>query len=169
MAHFDPFTALWTAAATVTLGFFLKEISEWRLKRQKRRSVAGALAGEMGAYLYLMKPDQIAENFTKIARLEKLIRTQRLKALNELPDSHPVFDAIAKDIGELPPKLAQEVSSFHNVVGGARLMFLSIRKSEFHDADEAFQQNFLITVPALMAEKLLEGKATVEALIKLSG
>ena len=107
-------TALFTAALALLgkIGFDL-----WGRQRD-RRGLAGALAGEIGAYLDLLNGDTLSAAYRQIAALDRDLRVGRLRSLPALPTTHPVFDKVAEKLGTLPHAAAYGVSRFYNVVTG---------------------------------------------------
>jgi hypothetical protein len=55
--------ALTVAFTTAALALLAKIASDWMQRHYDRQGIAAALAGEIGAYLNLLKPDNFSNNF----------------------------------------------------------------------------------------------------------
>jgi hypothetical protein len=124
------------AAALAVLGNIL--FSLWRDYRE-RRSIAAALAGEIGAYMQLLDPPKAAEHYRKLAAIDYPTRCQRLRAFPKSVEGHPVFDKVAEKIGLLPATEALDVSMIYNIVTGMRTVLGNLSTTEFADGDDAMQ------------------------------
>src|ERR1700722_7697699 len=118
--------AIVLAVVTGVIGFLTKIALDIRAEHQSRKAVAAALAGELGAYLRLSRPEQTAENIKTLAKIPYDERVVRLRGLFNLPSGHPVFDRLADKIGSLSPEAARGVSEAYNIITGARLLLVSI-------------------------------------------
>ena len=101
---------------------------------RERRSIAAALAGEIGAYDQNLDPPAVVAAYREIAGLDDMTRGRLLKSMPaKLPDTHPVFDKVAEKIGLLPVDEARSVSAFYNDVTGMRLITSSLPSDGFAD------------------------------------
>lgn len=94
-------TALIVALAVAALGLFGNIFLDRWKHHQERRTIAAAIAGELGAYLDLIRADETPSNFRKIATLDLDTRQKRLRTLHHPPTGHPVFEKVADKIGGL--------------------------------------------------------------------
>jgi len=127
--------ALYTAALALfgKIGF-----DAWTRSRE-RRSITAGLAGEIGAYLELLNPQQHGQNLRTWAAADPAIRAAMLKAIPSLPTNHPVFDAVAGKLGHLTPEQAKGVSRIYNVVTGMRLLMAGMSSDAFAALPENLQ------------------------------
>jgi hypothetical protein len=127
--------ALYTAALALVgkVGFDL-----WT-RRRERQSIAAGLAGEIGAYLELLNPQQHGQNLRAMAQADTVTRAAMLKAIPSLPTNHPVFDAVAGKLGQLTPDQAKGVSRIYNVVTGMRLLMIGMSSDAFAALPEVIQ------------------------------
>jgi hypothetical protein len=123
------YTSLTTAAFTAALGLFLKIYFDHRARVDKARGIAAGLRGEITAYHELLNPDTLLLNLQIIAAWPDKGKLPGL--LSDVPEGHPVFDSVAKDIGLLTPKLAVEISKFYNIISGMRLMHRHLKTPGF--------------------------------------
>jgi hypothetical protein len=131
-----PLTTAFFAAALALLANFI--FGAWS-RFQERRSIAAALAGEIGAYIKLFRPSETALAFRNLAALEAATRRRRLEFVPRPPTGHPVFDKVADRIGLLPAAEALDVSSTYNVVSGMRILISSLSSADFLPADDQVQ------------------------------
>lgn len=127
------------AIATAGLALFAKLYIDWLERARERRSVAAAIAGELTAYLTLLKPVQFATNLRNLKYLNSDELKARLAAFPELPNSHPVFDKISEKLGRLPVQEIVDISAAYNVVTGMRLHIKKWPSEEFLRADRFYQ------------------------------
>ena len=127
--------ALYTAA----LALFGKVAFDAWTRSRERRAIAAGLAGEIGAYLELLNPQQHGQNLRTWAAADPKNRAAMLKAIPSLPTNHPVFDAVAGKIGHLTPDQARGVSRIYNVVTGMRLLMAGMSSDSFAALPENIQ------------------------------
>lgn len=120
-------SALWVAALALTGNLVYAIWNRW----QDKRGLAGALAGEIGAYTMLLTPAATANGLRALAVMDEDTRRQRLRMFGTLPDPHPVFDKVADKLALLPGEDAREVSAFYNWVTGMRLMQIRFGSDAF--------------------------------------
>ncbi|HVA15533.1 MAG TPA: hypothetical protein VNF99_19955 [Stellaceae bacterium] len=128
-------TAFFTAALAL-LGTII--LSLWNRYRE-RSSIAGALAGEIGAYATLIDAPTSVVAYRKLATFEHAIRRRRLRSMPKTPVGHPVFDKVADKIGLLPSAESQTVSAIYNIVSGFRIIHASLSSPEMSEADDEVQ------------------------------
>ncbi len=92
--------------------------------------MAAALAGEIGAYLELSNARQLPETYRKMAKSVDAVASRG--ATPDPPTGHPVFDAVAGDLGLLTTDLAKRVSEFYNVVSVWRSFMRQLKSPEFN-------------------------------------
>ncbi len=160
--------ALTTALLTAILAIVGKVVSDLWQRDQERRGLAGALAGEIGAYIEPYRGAQIALNMKMIADLGRSDRRRRLSGFSKLPEGHPVFDALASKLGLLPPNTAKRVASFYNTTTSLRLLMENFSRDGFLDADDQIQRGQLFEVGRLVDNNLLPAENLVDELVKLS-
>ena len=136
-------TTAFSAAALAVLGKIVFDV--WARYRE-RRGIAGALAGEISAYVDFLKPETTSATFRSLAALGREQRLDWLRTYPPLPTSHPVFDKVADKIGILPFRVARGVSRTYNLVTGIRLLLSSMTTPGFLEASDAVQQGRLIVV-----------------------
>jgi hypothetical protein len=81
-----------TALLTLAGGIIAKVAYDRWERWHEKRSIAAAIAGELGAYLSLMKADTMAAALRTLAATERIARVGLLQGFPPLPTSHPVFD-----------------------------------------------------------------------------
>ena len=135
-------TALFTAALALVgkIGFDV-----WTRYREYR-GIAGALAGELSAYVDFLKPETTPAKFRSLAALDREQRLDWLRTYPPLPTSHPVFDKVVEKTGIFPFRVARGVSRTYNLVTGIRLLLSSMTTPGFLEASDAVQQGRLIVV-----------------------
>jgi len=118
------------AAALALVGHIFYD--QWK-RHHERRAIAGALAGELGAYIELLQPAVSPKHFRTIAdpRISREARQRGLRSMAPPPNSHPVFDKVADKIGLLDVRDAVEVSEVYNVVTGMRLHIANLSTDAF--------------------------------------
>lgn len=139
-----------------------KDLYDMWVRHQERRGIAGALAGEIGAYITLLKPMQTANSFRKIATIERKERVKVLRAMPAPPNNHPVFDAVAHKIGLLSAQDALDTSAFYNVVTGFRIHVTNFASEKFLDAQDEIHTGLLNS----LAETIEAEAPKVELLVK---
>jgi hypothetical protein len=160
--------AIVLAIVTGVIGFLTKIVLDIRTEHQARKSVAAALAGELGAYLRLSQPERTAENikaFTKLPYDERIIR---LSGLPSLPSGHPVFDRIADKIGVLSPQAARGISEAYNIITSARLLLMSMSSDAFLKASNEVQIARITAMADLFAQEIDGMRKTIALLDRLS-
>lgn len=112
----------------------------------ERRGIAGALAGEIGAYMKLLDPPNLAENLRDISKLDYATRKNRLRSFPKTPTGHPAFDRLADRIGLLPAAEAEDVSAIYNVVSGMRVLVSNFSDPQFVTVDDKMQIEYFTTL-----------------------
>jgi hypothetical protein len=136
-------TAFFTATLALLGNIFVSVLGRHR----ERRSIAAALAGEIGAYIRHINPSTTVESYRKVAAFDHAMRRRRLNSMPQrLPDNHPVFDKVADKIGLLPVAEAEDVSSLYNVITGMRLMIAGLSSEEIANADDEVQIAYLNSI-----------------------
>ncbi len=154
--------ALAGAIGAAALALAAKILYDMWVRHQERRGIAGALAGEIGAYITLLKPMQTADSFRKIATIERKERVKVLRAMPAPPNNHPVFDAVAHKIGLLSAQDALDTSAFYNVVTGFRIHVTNFASEKFLDAQDEIHTGLLNS----LAETIEAEAPKVELLVK---
>jgi hypothetical protein len=132
--------SLATAFFTAALALFGNIVVSLFGRHRERCSIAAALAGEIGAYIWHLDPSTTVESYRRVATFDHATRRRRLRSMpRRLPDNHPVFDKVADKIGLLPVAEAGDVSSIYNVVTGMRLMITGLSSDEIANADDEVQ------------------------------
>jgi hypothetical protein len=150
------------------IGFLTKIVLDLRVEHQARKSVAAALAGELGAYLRLSQPERTAASVKTLATIPYDERNSRLRGLFSLPSGHPVFDRVADKIGSLSPEAARGISEAYNIITSARLLLGALSSDSFLQAPDQIQVA-RITVMTDMFMREIEGmRKTVALLDRLS-
>ncbi|HXZ00451.1 MAG TPA: hypothetical protein VEI03_10650 [Stellaceae bacterium] len=134
------FSGALTVAALALIGKVIYDIwTRW----QERRSIAAALAGEIGAYLALIRPAEIPGVYRRIATLDREQRLKALRAMPSPPPTHPVFDKVAHKIGLLSADEAREISAFYNIVTGFRIHVSNFSTDKFLEAPDQMHVGIL--------------------------
>jgi hypothetical protein len=139
--------ALTVALFTATLALAGKIFFDLRGVYRARRGIAGALAGEIAAYLELLNVKTTCAGFRMLATAPADAVLKFCAAQTELPTTHPVFDKAADQIGLLPHAEAEDISRVYNIVTGFRLLLSSMSSPGFLAAGEAVQKsriNFML-------------------------
>ena len=151
------------AIFTAALGLMAKVLFDlWG----RYRGVAGALAGELGAYIDLVRPAETAGNLRTTAGLGREDRLMVLRTYPALPTSHPVFDKVADKRGVLAYQEALGVSRAYNVVTGMRLLMMNMSTPGFLDATDGVHQQRLNFIAETMER---EGPTGLELVAMLKG
>jgi hypothetical protein len=109
-------------AAVLQAGHLAREAEE-RKSEAQRRAIAGALLGEMEAYIKLLGIESSRKNFIDLAsHADDKDLLLRLASFPKLPTGHPVFDRCADQLGVLPGDLPREISKLYNIVTSFRAM-----------------------------------------------
>lgn len=137
------------------------------VRRADRRSMAAALAGEIGGYIRNLKPAETASNLRQIAALSREERQANLAALPVLPTGHPAYDKLADKIGLLPPELTQAVSGFYNAVTGLRLLGNHLSSKPFLEASDKFQMEYISSIAKGIDDYIAPAQRTVIHLEKI--
>ncbi len=157
--------ALYTAA----LALFGKVAFDAWTRSRERRTIAAGLAGEIGAYLDLLNPQQHGQNLRTWAAADPEIRAAMLKAIPPLPTNHPIFDAVAGKIGHLTPDQAKGVSRIYNVVTGMRLLMAGMSSDAFAALPENIQSFQLEYIAKLIEDEELRTKRLIADLVAPQG
>jgi len=96
-----------------------------------RRGVAGALAGEIGAYVEIILAMDLDATLLAWVNIPVEKREGILRAMAPLPTGHPVFDKIADKLTLLPSEQSISISRFYNAVTSMRLLMMNMRSAEF--------------------------------------
>lgn len=135
---------LWVAALSV----FGKIIFDaWTYDRAVR-GIAAGLAGEISAYVDLLKPEETPRRYREIAGKARDERVALMRAFPSLPSAHPVFDKVADKLGSLGSEDASSVSRLYNIVTGVRLVIQNMTLAGFLEAPDYYQQNTLNWIAA---------------------
>lgn len=114
--------ALATALFTATIALLGKMGFDSWARYRNRQGIAASLAGEIEMYLsFIARPD-VAATLRLICDAGPEQRQNALRGFGRLPDSHPVFDKVADQVGLLSIELAYDISRLYNVVTGVRLL-----------------------------------------------
>ena len=82
-------------------------------RRQRKRSIAGALAGEIGALVDIAETRKYIDAYDAlIAQTESTGETMALGVVARY-EYFSIFNAYAASLGELPPDLARDVARFY--------------------------------------------------------
>ncbi len=135
--------SLATALFTAALALFGKILFDLWGRHREQSAIAGALVGEIGAYIDLLNPPVTSVNYRAVAGLPRQERLGVIGAFPALPTSHPVFDRLADKIGSLPHGNAEGVSRIYTVVTGVRLTLSSMSSQGFLNASDVIQQGRL--------------------------
>jgi hypothetical protein len=146
-----PIVAALLTAALALVGKIFFDLTNLHRERQ---GVAAALAGEIGAYLDLLRPETIIPAYRQIATAERNLRIEFFKSYPPLPVGHPVFDKIADKVGLLPLDAAFGVSRVYNIVTGFRILQVSMSAQGFIDAPDAFQIGRLSAIADLIEREI---------------
>ena len=152
--------ALFTAA----LALFGKVLFDLWSTYRERRGIAGALAGEIRAYVDLLNPAMSSAAYRRLASLDRETRLRCLRAFPALPTNHPAFDKLAEKIGLLPQRAAYGVSRIYNVVTGMRLLLSSMSFQGFLDADDSYQRGRIIFVADSMEREIEAARDLIQEL-----
>jgi hypothetical protein len=136
--------------------------NRWR----EQRGTAAALAGEIGAYIALLRPKETAIVFRQIATFERSPRQKSFRGMARVPSTHPVFDKISEKIGILSVKDAMDISKFYNVITGLRLHINNFSSETFIDAEDAYQIGILIFIASGLEEHIATAGELVDRLRK---
>jgi hypothetical protein len=134
--------SLAAAIFTAAIALLAKIALDLWNRGHERRAIAGALAGEIGAYESFFDQD-VATNYRKIASLPLADRRQVLSGFPPLPLGHPVFDKVAGRLGLLSTSQAREVSRIYNIVTGTRLVITNFSSEKFLQAPDNYQKGIL--------------------------
>ena len=138
--------ALAAALFTAALALLGKIVVDVWTRYGERRGIAGALAGEISAYVDFLKPDTMPSAFRDLAAFGREQRLDWFRTYPPLPTSHPVFDKVADKIGILPFRAARGITRTYNFVTGVRLLLSSMSTPGFLEASDVFQQARLTVV-----------------------
>ncbi|HEV2549829.1 MAG TPA: hypothetical protein VGU20_21125 [Stellaceae bacterium] len=133
----EALAAAFFTAAIALLGKIFFDL--WN-RQHERRGIAGALAGEIGAYISFFEQQPLTEGYRKLAAAPRNERVRGLSSMMAPPSGHPVFDKLAGQLGRLSPARACEVSRFYNVATGLRLLLAHLSSPKFLEADDRIQQ-----------------------------
>lgn len=122
------------ALAVAGLALMGKVLYDFWTRFEERRSIAAALAGEIGAHIGIILPADLPGAYRRIATLDRETRVKALRAMPATPTSHPVFDKVAHKIGLLSADEAREISAFYNMVTGFRIHASNLSSDKFLDA-----------------------------------
>jgi hypothetical protein len=141
--------AVW-AAALALIGNMVFTIL--RLYRE-RRSIAAALAGEIGTYITLLDPPATSQNFRELAALDQATRRVRLRELGKAVEGLSVFDKIANKIAVLPKAEALEVCAVYPFFTGMRTILNNLSGAQFGEADDPMQIMTLNHVASMLDQR----------------
>jgi hypothetical protein len=163
---------MWTIIAALVaglVGFAAKIGNDIRTEHEARKSIAAALAGELGAYLRLAEPENTAANIKSLAKRSYADRIALLPGLfSNLPAGHPVFDKVADKIGSLSPEAARGVSEAYNIITGMRLHMAHISSADFIAKPDGMQVAWLDRVPDFYLREVAGMRNTVVLLDSIS-
>ncbi|HEX3974255.1 MAG TPA: hypothetical protein VHX19_23180 [Stellaceae bacterium] len=160
--------ALTTAFSTAALALIGNIVFGLWNRFSERRSIAAALAGEIGAYVTLLDPETSSANYRKLAAFEYALRKQRLRSLPKTPVGHPVFDKVADKIGLLPTTESLDVSSIYNVVSGFRIIISNLSSDQIADAEDVVQSAMIIRVAETIEKYSPSARDLVDRLKRIS-
>jgi hypothetical protein len=123
--------ALANALLVAALALLGKIAYDAWVRFDQRRGVAGALAGEIGAYVEIILEMDLDVTLFAWVNIPAEKREGILKAMPPLPIGHPVFDKITDKLMLLPPEQSISISRFYNAVTSMRLLMMNMRSSEF--------------------------------------
>src|SRR5215469_4849846 len=135
---------------------------------RERRSIAAALAGEIGACMTLLNPPAAADNFRELAALDHATRCMRLKALPEAIEAHTVFDKVAGKIALLPAAEALEVSAIYTVFTGMRTILGKLSGVQFAETDDTMQIMTLKHVASMLDQRQESAQELIRRLHRIA-
>ena len=157
-------TALAAAFFTAALALVGKIIFDVWSRHREKQGIAASLAGEIGAYVELLRPEILVSSFRGIAEMEYPERVRALAAFGPLPSSHPVFDKVADKIGLLSTGLARDISKFYNVVTGMRLLISNISSDRFKNLSNDMQVRMIEEVIKMVEKHIIPATTMVDQL-----
>ena len=149
------------------IGFLTKIRLDIRIKHQSRKSVAAALAGELGAYLRLLQPEQTVEHI-KARLLQRFLAksdSSSCAARSLFQLAIPVFDRVADKIGGLPPEAARGISEAYNIMTAGRLLLTSMSSDSFLQSPDEAQVARIIVMADRFGQEI-EGMQRIIALLE---
>jgi hypothetical protein len=162
-------TALAAALFSAALALVGKIGFDIWARHRERRGIAGALAGEIGAYVKSIKPSETAKNLLTVANLDRETRCRRLAAtFGSLPNTHPIFDKVAGNLGVLPVHAVCQISEFYNFVTGYRLQLTALSSDKFLNTDDVYQFNMLNVLANLIKQHAEPTHELINDLEKIS-
>jgi hypothetical protein len=161
--------ALASAIGVAALALLAKVLYDVWNHWLERRGVASALAGEIGAYITLLKPETMIDALRTIATMARKDRQNLLRSFGELADTHPVFDKIAHKIGLLPPRETLEISAFYNIVTGFRIQMTGLSSERFLEATDGYQVAILKDLAQTLEEQAPKTHELVARLLLIAG
>jgi hypothetical protein len=129
-----------------------------------RRSVAGALAGEIGAYYRLLSTNDLAGGLRTHATAPRADRRDWARSLPATPTGHPVFDKMSDRIGMLSSQNAQRISEVYNLVTSMRILLAGFTLPGFIDASDRMQAARLAITADLLDKEILRFPGTIARL-----
>ena len=160
--------ALATALFTITLALLGKIGFDLWDRYRDRRGIAGAIGGELAAYLDLLNRPDIWADYKAATHLDRVSKIAKFKATPRLPIAFPVFEKLADRLGLLPNSAAVEISRSYIMLSCLCNLNKSISDKSFIESDEEFQNNRLNYIADLMMMEVARSLSLVQFLREVS-
>ena len=152
--------AVFAAAISVITKVAYDLFTHWR----SRRSVAGGLAGEIGAYYRIWHDYGLAAGLRQHATENRTDRQDWLRSFPAPPTGHPVFDKVSDRVCLLSPDNVQRVSEAYNLVTGMRVLLAGLAMTGFVEASDGLQTTRLTTMATMLDKEMPKLPGTVARL-----
>ena len=116
----------------------------------------------------LLDPQTAAANFRRVASIEYSQRQGLLRAMNQTPVGHPVFERIGDKIGLLRPQEAQDISIIYNVITSGRILISGLSSDAFIAAEDGVQQQRLNKIAEIIEQYDPVARDLVDRLTRIS-
>lgn len=152
--------AVFAAAISVITKVAYDLFTHWR----SRRSIAGGLAGEIGAYYRIWHDYDLAAGLRRHTTESRADRQDWLRSFPAPPTGHPVFDRVSDRLSLLSPDNVQRTSEAYNLVTGMRLLLAGLALPGFVEASDSLQTARLTTMATMLDKEMLRFPGTVARL-----
>ena len=152
--------AVFAAAISVITKVAYDLLTHWR----SRRSVAGGLAGEIGAYYRIWHDYDLAAGLRRHATESRGDRQDWLRSFTAPPTGHPVFDKISDRVCLLSPDSVKRISEAYNLVTSMRVLLTGLATPGFIEASDGMQTARLIAMATMLDKEMTHLPGTIARL-----
>jgi len=152
------------AVFAVAVSIITKVANDLFIHWRTRRSIAGGLAGEIGAYYRIWHDYDLAAGLARHAAESRADRQDWLRSFPVPPTGHPVFDKVSDRLCLMSPDNVQRASEAYNLVTGMRVLLAGLALPGFLEASDGQQAERLTTMATILNKEMVRLPGTVARL-----